>query len=657
MLGLMRKHAGNWMIKILLGAIAIAFALSWGVYNYGEGPRRVAVKINGEAIADSRVNEVYVRLVEEAKQQLGNQFDRVAPLLNLRQRALDELVNQVLLSQAASDLAVQVGDIEVQARLAATPIFQRNGRFDVRLYRRILAQNRFTPERFEAEQRQVIRMEKLTSLVAGTAQVTPLELNQALAGSLARVKGVYQVFKPGDYEDEVKPSAAQIKKFYEENQNRYLEPAKVKFDYIIFPLSAQRDQVQVSDDEVAETYDVERERFSKPETVAARHILFKLPAKATPAEVSAAKEKAEKVLALAKKPDADFAALAKQYSQGPTATRGGDLGSFQRGQMVAPFEELAFSLKPGEVGLVKTRFGWHVIKVYRHDPASLTPLKEVAGEIKAALVERRSRELAQAAAERAFDKAAMGTKLADLAKAAGTSVLSSPRVAQGQPIEGLPGLKDFFAAAQDLNPGQAVPAVPFENGSVLAVITERVEEKPKPLEQVEAKARQAVLEKLAREKARQEADRLIKDLSGTKDPAAELARMPGAAQTGWLKRDDMIKGLTGSTEVVGALFLRPAGAPLVPKPVASGDDFVAAVLEQRQEADAKEIKEKQASFKEALLAEQRRQVMQGFLDDLKARAEILVPVDGAPGDSAIPGCDSPGSTKWVPMGSPQAQAR
>ena len=96
---------------------------------------------------------------------------------------------------------------------------------------------------------------------------------------------------------------------------------------------------------------------------------------------------------------------------------------------------------------------------------------------------------------------------------------------------------------------------------------------------------------------------------------------------------------------------------MIARPVPAGDDFVAAVLEGRKEADPQEFKDKKAQFKEQLLASQRRQVMQVFLDDLRAGAEILVPVDGAPGESAIPGCDSPGSTKWVPMGSPQAQQR
>ncbi|MEW5913316.1 MAG: SurA N-terminal domain-containing protein [Thermodesulfobacteriota bacterium] len=656
MLDLMRKHAGSWMIKILLGAIALAFALSWGVSQYGQDRRPPAVKINGEAIAESRVSEVYANLVEEAKQQLGAQFERVAPMLNLRQRALEVMVNQVLLSQAADQMGVVVSDLEVQERLAAMPVFQQGGRFDVQLYRRILARSRLTPEQFEASQRQELRMAKLSALVAGTAQVTPLELDLALSQTLAKVKGVYVVFKPAAYTKDVKPTDQEIEKYYQANKAQYLNPATLRFDYIVFPLAEQRDQTKVTDQEVREAYEAGRQRYSQPESVAARHILFKLPENPSPAEVKAAKEKAEKVLALAKRPKADFAKLAKQYSQGPTKDRGGDLGRFARGQMLPSFEKLAFSLPVGGVGLVQTRFGWHVVKVYEHNQASVTPLDKVKDDIRASLTRRRERELAQAAAERTFDKLALSGKLKELAQQLKKTVTSSPRVSQGQKVEGLPGLQDIFAAAQDLKPGQPVPALGFDGGSILAVVTERVEEKAKPLAQVRDKVRKAVAERLAQDKAKAEAAKLLKDLAATKDPAAEMARLPQAVRTGWLGSEDQVKDLPGSSQMVHALLLQPLKRPVLPAPLEVGDGFVAAVLAGRQEAPAKEIEAKRAGFQEQLLAAQRRQVLQSFMEDLRARAQVLVPVQGAPGKSFIPGCDSPGSLDWVPLDSPRAQA-
>ncbi|MBU1277206.1 MAG: SurA N-terminal domain-containing protein [Proteobacteria bacterium] len=656
MLQLMRKHAGNWMIKILLGAIALAFALSWGVYNYGDGPARVAVKVNGETISEVRASEVYANLAEQAKQRFGAQFDQVAPLLNLRQQALDQLVDQVLLNQAANQLAVQVGNQEVAARVAATPMFQKDGRFDERIYRLILERNRLAPADYEAGLRQELKMEKLAALVAGAGQVTPLQVDQVLASQLAKVKGVYRLFKPEDYRKEVKAGQEQIEQYYKKNQSAYMEPATVSFDYLVFPISAQRDQVQISDRDVSDTYDMERDRYSKPEQVQASHILIKLPEKPSPAEIEAAKKEAEKVLALAKKPGADFAALAKKYSQGPSAPQGGDLGKFKRGTMVPSFEDMAFKLKPGEIGLVRTQFGWHLVKVFSHDQASVTPLEQVKGEIRDRLVDRQAKDLAQAAAERAFDRLAMGESLAKLAKGAGSSAQSSPKVAEGQKVEGLPGLQGFSAAARDLEKGQPVPAVSFDNGSIVAVIRERIPAHAKPLEKVIEDVRLAVVDELATARARDEAAKLLADLAKVNDPAAELKRMPGSLETDWLSRGGEIKDVSGSSPLVRALFLRPASKPVVTKPVQVGEQFSAAVLAGRKAAGEQEIKDKREQFKEILLAQERRQAVQGFLGDLKARAEVLVPVQGTSGGS-LPGCDSRSAVEWVPMGNPRATAK
>ncbi|MCB2226997.1 MAG: SurA N-terminal domain-containing protein [Desulfarculaceae bacterium] len=653
MLQIMRKHAGNWMIKILLGAIALAFALSWGAYNYGSEPPRLAVKINGESIAEGRVQEIYAGLVEQSKQRFGAQFDQIAPLLNLRQQALNTIVDQVLLNQAANQMAVQVSNQEIALRISATPMFQVNGRFDERYYRRLLERNRLTPEDYEAGIRQELRMAKLAALVAGTGQVTPLQVDEVLASQLAQVKGVYLVYKPENYLKEVKADDQQLQDYYKKNIANYMVPAKVVFDYLAFPMAAQRDQVQVTDRDVSDTYDMERDRYAKPEEVGASHILIKLPENPSPAEVATAKAEAEKILALAKKKGADFAALAKKYSQGPSAPQGGSLGKFKRGAMVPEFEKVAFGLKPGDVALVRTKFGWHVLKVTSHDQATVTPLAEVKGEIKKRLVERQAKEMAQAAAERAFDRLAMGDSLAKLAKENNSSVQSSPKVAQGAKVEGLPGLKDFFAAAQDLQAGQPVPALPYDNGSILAVIKERIPAHPKPFKDVEEDVRAVVQGEMAEAKAKAEAAKMLKDLAGVKEPAKELARIPGAKETGWLKRGAQITDLSGSGALVHELFLRPENKPVLSAPAGVNGGFAAAVLSGRKPADPQTIKDKRAQFSEILLSQERRQMVQGFLGDLRASAEILVPVQGKT-ESPIPGCDARSAIIWVPMGSPEA---
>jgi len=121
--------------------------------------------------------------------------------------------------------------------------------------------------------------------------------------------------------------------------------------------------------------------FKQPETVRASHILISADEKATPEERKKAKEKAEGLLKRLKAGE-DFAALAKAESVCPSATQGGDLGVFGRGQMVGPFEESVFALKPGEVsGLVETKFGYHIIKLIEKQEQKTEKFEDVKDKI------------------------------------------------------------------------------------------------------------------------------------------------------------------------------------------------------------------------------------------------------------------------------------
>lgn len=148
----------------------------------------------------------------------------------------------------------------------------------------------------------------------------------------------------------------------------------------------------VTDAEIDEYYSGNPDQFASPEQIRARHILIKVDAGADEAQKTAARKKIEEVLSKAKG-DADFAELAKEYSEGPSAPRGGDLGLFTRGRMVPPFEEAAFALKPGEVsGVVETRFGYHIIKVEERKEAGTISKEEATDRIREFLSQRKVAE-------------------------------------------------------------------------------------------------------------------------------------------------------------------------------------------------------------------------------------------------------------------------
>ncbi|MCA1905786.1 MAG: SurA N-terminal domain-containing protein [Desulfarculus sp.] len=624
MLDLMRKHAGSWIIKILLGAIAVAFALSWGVSSY-YSRKEVAVTVNGEPITLAQVQEEHGRMVEENRRQFGPQYDRLATMLNLKERALNALIDRALLFQAAKRLGVTASDAEVAEVVTSFPAFQRGGRFDKEQYRRVLTANRLTPEAFEDAQRGQIILSKLTTMVAGAAQVSPLELEQTMDETLGKVQGVYLVFAEETYRKGVNAGAEEIEAYYQEHKRQYLVPEKIRVSYLVFPLSAYRDQAQVTDDDVAEYYESQRGQYVVPEAVHARHILIAVAENAPAAQLAQAQAQAEAILAEIKDKGADFAALAKKDSQDPgSAAAGGDLGFIQRDMTVPAFEQAIFSLQPGEVGLVQTPYGFHVVKVEERREGRVIPLEEVKGELRGKLEEQQARQLSEAAAERTWDMVNAGAKLPEAAAKAKLQVQQSPLFGAEETIPGLSGVKGLHEAFEGLIPGQAAPVIPFEGGSLVAVLEERVPEQARPLGEVEAEVRQSVLGLKARRLAQEAAEKLIAELKSQPDPVQALAQRPGAVRTAWLGIEDSVPGLTPSAPLLEALFSRPDNARLALKPVEVGADYLVAGLLGRQAPSAEEKDRRRQEVRQAMENNLQRLLRTRFLEDLRAQAKIKV---------------------------------
>ncbi len=157
---------------------------------------------------------------------------------------------------------------------------------------------------------------------------------------------------------------------------------------------------KVGEEEILSYYQEHKDRFRQKERIRARQILILLPKNAGPDKEKEAQAKADEALAKAKAGE-DFATLAKQYSEGPAASRGGDLGFFSRGRMVPEFEEIAFSLK--EVGdtsdLVRTKFGFHIIQLTGRQPAQELAVEDVKDRIVRQLESAKRREIRQSLSE------------------------------------------------------------------------------------------------------------------------------------------------------------------------------------------------------------------------------------------------------------------
>ncbi|MBM3318584.1 MAG: peptidylprolyl isomerase [Candidatus Eisenbacteria bacterium] len=169
---------------------------------------------------------------------------------------------------------------------------------------------------------------------------------------------------------------------------------KMRTDALVqrFVQEVVQDTLQVRDDELQAYYDGHPDQFRTEEQVHARHILVKSEPTSPPAERAAAREKAEGLrLRLLK--GGDFAAIARENSDCPSASGGGDLGFFSRRQMVPPFSEAAFALQPGQMsGVVETQFGFHLIKVEERRPGGVMELAPIAERLRSFLMRQELQE-------------------------------------------------------------------------------------------------------------------------------------------------------------------------------------------------------------------------------------------------------------------------
>ncbi len=624
MLNLMRKHARSWLIKILLAVVALVFIIGFGMGGYGPGQDDRLVEVNGVPITSYQLNDELGRLQEEAKKRFGPQFEAIAKFLNLKQRALSTLVDRVLMTQSAQAMGLAVTNTELAAHIAAIPAFQLRGRFNEQIYRRVLARNRMTPQSFEDSQRTQLLFNKLSTLMIGAVQVTDQQVELALREKLTEIKAVYVVCKPADYAKGLTATPAELAAYYQQHKADYQVPAQVKLAYITFPAADYLTQVNVTEDDIAAIYQIQRKRYIKPEQVAASHILIKLAPDALPQAAEAAKKKAQEIMAQAKAGKVTFAELAKKYSEGPTGPKGGDLGLFGRGQMDPAFEKTAFSLKEGELGLVRTRFGYHVVLVTKKLPARTIPMGEVAGDIRKAIEEERAGRLALAAAERAFELVGKGMNLEAVAKKLGATVSTTGWTVLGAKIPALPGADGIKGALAGMDVGKVARPLSYKMGAFLAAIAAKRPARIKSLKEVEVEVRSKVLAEKAEEKARAAATALLKKCAAAADPAKALAAEPRAVETGWLKRGESVKGLRGSEGLVRALFLRPADKPVIDEAIKVFDGFVAAAVAGRKLPSEQEMAARRDEVAAEVLMQQRQLFLQAFRTDLTAAADIKI---------------------------------
>ncbi|MDT8283162.1 MAG: peptidylprolyl isomerase, partial [Gammaproteobacteria bacterium] len=326
------------------------------------GPR-YAAKVNGFEIS---ANE-FERSVSIQRQTLIRQNNGQLPIDEnaLRERTLDQLINQRLLEDVTYESGYRISDLVLSARIKQ--LFTVDGVFDRQRFERNVASIGMNVPMYEQALRNELRLQQMQSAITNSAFVTKEEVKN-LAALAEQTRDINVLtFSSQVFSTVAKPTAEEIKQYYDANLQNFMEPEKAKVDYVEITSDALADNVVIDEVQIKKMYDDYVTSISGREQRKARHILIK-----TGEDKVAAQLKIESIKKELEQ-GANFSVLAEKYSEDTASGKnGGDLGWVSLGDMVKPFEQSLFELKKGEVSeVVETPFGYHLIEL--DDVKSETP--------------------------------------------------------------------------------------------------------------------------------------------------------------------------------------------------------------------------------------------------------------------------------------------
>lgn len=389
MLQQIRSWAQGWIAWAVVAVLIFVFVL-WGASGYlaGSSEGDVVAEINGSKITQNDVQLTYERLVQQ--QQMAQLMAGIqTPMINeqaIRNQAIQQLVLEKVLTKAAKSEGFSISRQQVDNLLSNMPQFQVDGQFSPEQYERLIRQLNFTPNGF----RQVVQNEMLITQAESTIVDSVFLLPYELQNTIALVNQTrdidYAVFKASDFYGQLSLTDEDIQGYYNTHQSEFMMPETVNIAYILMDKSQQgkklKSTLSYTEQDIKDFYDTHISQFTVPERRSAQHILIAVQPNATTQDLQAAKEKAQDLTDQIKA-GASFAQLAEKYSQDPgSASKGGDLGFFSRGEMVPAFEEAVFTSKVGDIaGPIQTEFGYHIIQVNAIQAAEVTPFEDVKDQL------------------------------------------------------------------------------------------------------------------------------------------------------------------------------------------------------------------------------------------------------------------------------------
>jgi peptidyl-prolyl cis-trans isomerase D len=617
--------AGAWenrqiLVRVFIGIFIGMIAISMLLYLVPQGPSSDAE--SSDVVA--KVGDQTVTLAE-VRQQLSdierrNQVPKALESFYARQ-ILTQLLYAKEIQYEANRLGITVTNEEIADRVKQILPTAFNGDSPVSMdqYAQQVQRFNMTVPVFEDLIRKGLLEEKFQRLVTDGVSVGPAELLEQYRYQNEKVKVDYAVIKPEDLEAKITPDEAEIKAAYEKRKSQYQIPEKRVVEYTLVDQIKLRQSVQITDDELKVKYQQDIQQYQVPNRVHAQHILLMTVGK-TDAEVDEIKKKAEDILRQTKK-GAKFDELAKKYSEDPgSKVKGGDLGWLLQGQTVPEFEKTAFSLPPGSISeLVKTQYGFHIIKVLEKETAHTKPFDEVKDSIRAPLMlakadDQASKEADQLSAEiRKSNK----TPLADLAKEFHLDISQTRPVAATDPMLEFGNSSEVKDAIFRLREGEVSQPLRTDRGYVVLSLKQIFPTHQGTLDEVRDKVIAAIKQEKAVELAHSKADELSKRAKSSEkfDSAAKALGLDPKISDDF-SRAGSVPGI-GSGKQVKEAFNMKVGE--VSAPQSLGTNWVVYRIEAKYEPNPADFEKQKKELTDQALSEKRSLAYEAFRSSLEER--------------------------------------
>jgi peptidyl-prolyl cis-trans isomerase D len=632
MLDRMRRHRG-WL-KWSLGLVVVAMAVFFIPTDYLQpgastvaAPNEVVADVDGHELTAGDFQQRYLSQIQAYRNQFGGSInDQLLRQFGIDQQILTQMIDEQVALIEAERHGITVSDDELAQQIFSIPGLQENGRFigEERYEQLLQAQNPpMTKGQFEDTMRRSMIIDKLRAALTDWVAVSDAEVERAYRERNEKVKLQIVALTADRFRSEVMVTDADVASYYDSRKAEYRVGEQRKIKYLLLDRDQARQKVAVPPSDVQRYYNENIQQYQTPEQVRARHILLNTAGK----DEAAVRKQAEAILAQVKG-GADFAALAQKVSEDEgSKANGGDLGFFGRGRMVPEFENVAFAMEPGQISdLVKSQFGFHIIKVEEKRAETTQTLEQVRPQIQQTLTMQIADQQITDRARQLAERLEQPGDLETVARELGVMVQESGFFQRQDPVPGLGAAPQVADEAFRLNDGEVSDALTSPRGPVFITVTEKKDPYVPPLEEVRDRVREDLIRTRATELSRQRASSIAATLKSAGDFAA-AAKAQGfeAKDTELVARQAPLPDIGVSPEVDRVAFTLPAGA--VSDPIQTNDATVIVKVVERDEVTPDEFRIAREAFRAELLNERRGRFFTAYMGKVKERLQIEVNTD------------------------------